>query len=69
MKSEGYQPTTFEVYKVTTPNKVQKYFSSRKDATAYVKNLTDTKIDIVDAFKEIKRIEGISKKFLEPKYK
>ena len=69
MKSEGYQPTTFEVYKVTTPNKVQKYFSSRKDATLYVKNLTDTKIDIVDAFKEIKRIEGISKKFLEPKYK
>lgn len=69
MKSEKFEPTTFEVYKVTGPNKVQKYFSSRKDATLYIKNLTDTKIDIVDAFKEIKRIAGISKKFLEPKYK
>ena len=69
MKSEGYKPTTFEVYKVTTPNKVHKYFATRKDANEYVNTQTDTKIDIVDAFKEIKRIEGISKKFLEPKYK
>lgn len=69
MKSEGFKPTAFEVYKVTGPNKIQKYFASRKDATLYIKNLTDTKIDIVDAFKEIKRISGISKKFLEPKYK
>ena len=59
MKSEGYQPTTFEVYKVTTPNKVQKYFSSRKDATAYVNKLTDNKMLVVDAFKEIKRLNDM----------
>ena len=69
MKSEKFEPTAYEVYKVSGPNKLQKYFSNRKDATLYVKNLTDTKINIVDAFTEIKRIEGISKKFLEPKYK
>ena len=69
MKNEGFEPTAYEVYKVSGPNKLTKYFSNRKDATLYVKNLTDTKINIVDAFTEIKRIEGISKKFLEPKYK
>lgn len=59
MKSEKFEPTTFEVYKVTGPNKVKKFFSNKKDATEFVKGLTNTKMNIVDVFTEIKRIENM----------
>jgi hypothetical protein len=59
MKSEKFEPTAYEVYKVTGPNKVTKYFSSKKDATQYVKGLTNTKMNIIDAFTEIKRLENM----------
>lgn len=59
MKSEKYEPTTYEVYKVTGPNKLQKFFSNKKDATEFVKGLTNTKMNIVDVFTEIKRIENM----------
>lgn len=59
MKSEKYEPTTYEVYKVTGPNKIQKFFSNKKDATEFVKGLTNTKMNIVDVFTEIKRIENM----------
>lgn len=59
MKSEKFVPTTFEVYKVTGPNKIQKFFSNKKDATEFVKGLTNTKMNIVDVFTEIKRIENM----------
>ena len=60
MKSEGFEPTTFEVFKVTGPKGFKKFFTTRKDATEYVKNHTNTKVsNIVDLFKEIKRINDI----------
>ena len=46
MKSEGFEPTTFEVYKVSGPNKFRKYFVSRKDAKSFVDSYTDTKMTI-----------------------
>jgi hypothetical protein len=46
MKSEGFEPTTFEVFKVSGPNKFRKYFVSRKDAKSFVDSYTDTKMTI-----------------------
>ena len=59
MKSEKFVPTTFEVYKVTGPKGIKKYFSNKKDASEFVKRHTDTKMNIVDVFTEIKRIDNI----------
>jgi hypothetical protein len=59
LKENKFEPIDYILYKVTSPNKSIKYFSSRKDATAYVNRLTDNKMSIVDAFKEIKRLEGM----------
>jgi hypothetical protein len=57
MKSEGFKPAEFEVYKVTGPKGIKKFFSNRKDASEFVKRYTDTKMNIVDVFTEIKRLE------------
>ena len=46
MKSEGFEPTTFEVYKVSGPNKFRKYFVSRKDAKSFIDGYTDTKMTL-----------------------
>ena len=46
MKSESFEPTTFEVFKVTGPNKFKKYFVSRKDAKSYIDTMTDTKMTL-----------------------
>ena len=59
MKSEKFEPTTYEVYKVTGPKGIKKFFSNKKDASEFVKKYTDTKMNIVDVFTEIKRIENI----------
>jgi hypothetical protein len=59
MKSEKFEPTTFEVYKVTGPKGIKKFFSNKKDASEFVKRHTDTKMNIVDVFTEIKRIDNI----------
>lgn len=59
MKSENFVPTTFEVYKVTGPNKFKKYFVNRKDAKAYIDKMTDNKMLVVDAFREIQRIANM----------
>lgn len=56
MKSEDFEPTTFEVWKVSGPKKFVKYFVSKSDAQAYVSKITDTTltIDIVrNIMKEI----------------
>ena len=44
MKENDFEPATYEVYKVTGPNKFKKYFCSRKDAKAYIDKMTDTKM-------------------------
>lgn len=59
MKSENFEPTNYEVWKVTGPNKFKKYFCSRKDAKAFVDKYTDNKMSVVDVFTELKRIEQI----------
>lgn len=60
MRSEGFEPTNYEVFKVTGPNGFKKFFVSRKDATEYIKKHTDTKVsNVADLFKEIKRIQNI----------
>ena len=59
MRSENFKPTEFEVYKVTGPKGIKKFFSNKKDATEFVKQYTNTKMNIVDVFKEIKRINDI----------
>ena len=46
MKNEGFEPTSFEVFKVTGPNKFKKYFVSRKDAKSFIDNYTDTKMTL-----------------------
>ena len=59
LKENKYEPFDYILYKVTSPNKDVKYFSSRKDATAYVNKITDNKMLVVDAFKEIKRLDNM----------
>jgi hypothetical protein len=59
LKENKYEPYDYILYKVTSPNKDVKYFSSRKDATEYVKGLTNNKMLVVDAFKEIKRLNDM----------
>ena len=46
MKNEGFEPISFEVFKVSGPNKFKKYFVSRKDAKSFIENYTDTKMTI-----------------------
>ena len=46
MKNEGFEPISFEVFKVSGPNKFKKYFVSRKDAKSFIDNYTDTKMTI-----------------------
>jgi len=59
LKENKFVPTDYILYKVVSPNKDIKYFSNKKDATQYVNKLTDTKMNIVDAFTEIKRLENM----------
>ena len=59
MKSEGFKPTEFEIYKVTGPKGIKKFFSNRKDAKSFVDKYTNSKMNIVDVFTEIKRIENM----------
>lgn len=42
LKMKDTEPATYIVYKVTGPNKWKKYFVTKKDATAWVKLVTDT---------------------------
>ena len=46
MKSEGFEPATFEVFKVSGPNKFKKYFVSRKDAKSFIDSYTDNKMTL-----------------------
>ena len=46
VKSEGFEPTTFEVWKVSGPKDFKKYFVSKSDAKAYVSKITDTTVSV-----------------------
>ena len=57
MKENNFEPATYEVFKVSGPNKFVKYFCSRKDAKAFVDSYTDTKMTmsiVKDILREIK---------------
>lgn len=60
LKENNYVGFDYILYKVTGPNGIMKFFSNKKDATEFVKGLTNTKMNIVDAFTEIKRIQNMS---------
>jgi len=46
MKDNGFNPATYEVYKVSGPNGFKKYFVSRKDAKVFIDKYTDTKMTL-----------------------
>ena len=46
LKSESFEPSTYEVWKVSGPRKFVKYFVTKKDATAFVKKMNDTTMSI-----------------------
>ena len=41
MKDNNYEPALYEVWKVSGPRGFKKYFTTKKDATAYVKSMND----------------------------
>ena len=41
MKSENFEPATYEVWKVSGPRNFRKYFVTKKDAQAFIKSYTD----------------------------
>jgi len=60
MKEDNFQPATYEIYKVTGPNKLLKYFCSRKDAYQYITDWTNTKmspVEVGNLISEIKRLK------------
>lgn len=44
--SEDFEPTTFEVYKVSGPKGFKKYFVSKNDAKAFISKYTDTTLTL-----------------------
>ena len=46
LKSESFEPSTYEVWKVSGPKSFKKYFVTKKDATAFVKRMNDTTMSI-----------------------
>ncbi len=46
MKDNNFEPATYEVWKVSGPNKFKKYFCSRTDAKSYIDKITDTKLTL-----------------------
>ena len=40
LKDNNFEAATYNVYKVSGPRKLVKYFGLKKDATAWVKNYT-----------------------------
>ena len=44
LKSNDFQSATYNVWKVSGPNKLTKYFTTKKDATAFVKSYTDNTV-------------------------
>lgn len=46
LKSEDFEPATYEVWKVSGPKSFVKYFVSKSDAKAYVSKITDTTLTV-----------------------
>jgi hypothetical protein len=57
MKENNFEPATYEIFKVSGPNKFKKYFCSRTDAKSYIDKITDTKLTlsiVKDIMREVK---------------
>lgn len=57
LKSESFEPATYEVWKVSGPRKFVKYFVTKKDAQTFIKGMNDTTLtmDVVtNLLREIK---------------
>lgn len=46
MKSENFEPATYEVWKVSGPRKFVKYFVTKKDAQTFIKGMNDNTMSI-----------------------
>ncbi len=46
MKDNNFESATYEIFKVSGPRGIKKYFVSRKDAKAYIDKITDTKLTL-----------------------
>ena len=44
LKSNEFKPATYNVYKVTGPRRLVKYFVLKGDATTFVKRMNDTTV-------------------------
>lgn len=44
LKSNEFEPATYNVWKVSGPRRLVKYFTTKKDATAFVKKYTDNTV-------------------------
>ena len=45
-KDNNFEPATYEIFKVSGPNGLKKYFVSRKDAKDFIDGYTDTKMTL-----------------------
>lgn len=45
-KENNFEPATYEIFKVSGPNGLKKYFVSRKDAKDFIDGYTDTKMTL-----------------------
>ena len=45
-KDNNFEPATYEIFKVSGPNGLKKYFCSRKDAKDFIDGYTDTKMTL-----------------------
>lgn len=60
MKDNNFEPATYEIYKVTGPNKFKKYFVSRADAYKFITDYTNVKMsmsEVTNLVTEIKRLK------------
>ncbi len=46
MKTDNFEPATYEVWKVTGPRNFKKYFTTQKDAKEFIKGYTDNTMTI-----------------------
>lgn len=44
--ADGYEPASYEVWKVSGPRGLKKYFVTKSDAQAFIKKQNDTTMDM-----------------------
>jgi hypothetical protein len=54
LKSNDFNSATYNVWKVTGPNRLVKYFTTKKDGQAYIKRMNDNTITTEQLFDVMK---------------